>query len=85
MYESRKFIGHEEVRPGLRMPSHTGPQHLSFSVTAVCVSAKPEEWYAEVAFGGEVLMTTETTDDYSKATRAAEAALKRKVLEVFGG
>lgn len=83
MLISRKFIGSQEVVPGLRITSHPGQHQLAFTVTAVCVTADPEAWFGEVAFGGEVLLKTGETDDYMKATRAAEAALKAKVVEVF--
>jgi hypothetical protein len=80
---SRKFIGHEEVRAGLRIHGHPTPGRISFSVSAVCDSVHPEAWHGEVTFGDEILLCTQTTGDHAAASRAAEKALAAKVVEIF--
>jgi hypothetical protein len=83
MHRVTKYIGHEEVRPGLRLPRPTTADHVRFVITAVCDSSEPEQWHGEVSFGGQVLITTPIVDDHDRAGRDAEAALTAKVVSLF--
>jgi hypothetical protein len=83
MHRVTKYIGHQEVRAGLRLPRSTTTDSVRFAITAVCDSSEPEKWHGEVSFAGRLLISTPVVDSHDKAGHDAEAALTAKIVHVF--
>lgn len=78
-----KTIAGVAVEPGARIRSLT--TNLQFELEAVCDSAEPEQWHGEARLLGVTLLRTPPVHDYFRAARAAEAALKERLVRIFSG
>jgi len=83
MLRPSKSIAGVEVVPGAQVQVRSNMEQLGFTYVAVCESIDPEKWHGEARLMGTTLLATPAMDDYRQAGRAAETALKERLVALL--